>query len=101
VSLPGVILVPADVGLLHQFFSVVLLARNDAPAGDPLVIRDLAARVTLPPGLRPARTEPPTPLGVPVPVWVPGPDGELGTVDDVTFLVAQSTGQAEVLVEGL
>jgi hypothetical protein len=101
VSLPGVILFPADVGLLHQFFSVVLLARNDAPAGDPLVIRDLAARVTLPPGLRPARTEPPTPLGVPVPVWVPGPDGELGTVDDVTFLVAQSTGQAEVLVEGL
>jgi hypothetical protein len=44
VSLPGVILFPADVGLLHQFFSVVLLARNDAPAGDvhpPMLTRAL------------------------------------------------------------
>ncbi|HEX6904370.1 MAG TPA: carboxypeptidase regulatory-like domain-containing protein [Thermoanaerobaculia bacterium] len=101
IPIPGVILFPTDVSLLHQFFSVVLMAQNGAPANDPLTIHDLTARVTLPPGLRQARTEPPTPLGVPVPVRVPGPDGELGTGDDLTFLVAQATGQAEVLVEGL
>ena len=32
---------------------------------------------------------------------VPGPDGELGTADDLTFLVAQATAEAEFLVEGL
>jgi hypothetical protein len=101
VTLPGVILFPTDVSLLHQFFSVVLLAKNDAPEGDALRIRDLAARVVLPPGLRMAKTEPPTPLGVPVPVRVPGPDGKLGTGDDLTFLVAQAEGQAEAVVEGL
>ncbi|HEV2846865.1 MAG TPA: hypothetical protein VG477_18560, partial [Thermoanaerobaculia bacterium] len=95
------ILFPTDISLLHQFFSVVLLAQNGAPAGDPLRIHDLTAKVTLPPGLRQAKTDPPTPLGVPVPVRVPGPDGELGTGDDLTFLIAQATGQAEVLVEGL
>ena len=100
VRLPGVILFPTDVSLLNQFFSVVLMAQNGAPDGDPLVIRDLTAKVTLPPGLRMAETEPPTPLGVPVPVRVPGADGELGTADDLTFLVAQATGEAEVLVEG-
>jgi protocatechuate 3,4-dioxygenase beta subunit len=101
VPIPGVILFPTDVSLLHQFFSVVLMAQNGAPAGDRLTIRDLTARVTLPPGLRQAKTDPPTPLGVPVPVRVPGPDGKLGTGDDLTFLIAQATGQAEVQVEGL
>lgn len=101
VSLPGVILFPTDVSLLRQFFSVVLFAKNDAPGGDPLIIRDLTAKVILPPGLRQAETEPPTPLGVPIPVRSPGPDGELGTGDDVTFLVAQAEGQAEVVTEGV
>jgi hypothetical protein len=100
VSLPGVILFPTDVSLLHQFFSVVVMAKNDAPPGDALVIRDLTARVSLPPGLRLAETEPPTFLGVPIPIHVPGADGRLGTSDDLTFLVAQAEGQAEVLVEG-
>ncbi len=101
IPIPGVIMFPTDVSLLHQFFSVMLIAQNGAPAGDRLQIHDLTARITLPPGLRQAKTEPPTPLGVPVPVRVPGPDGRLGTADDLTFLVAQASGQAEVLVEGL
>lgn len=99
--LPGVILFPTDLGLLRQFFSVVLMVQNGAPEGDPLVVRDLTAKINLPGGLRQAETVPPTPLGVPVPVRVPGPDGEVGTADDLTFLVAQSTGEAEFLVEGL
>ncbi len=38
---------------------------------------------------------------MPVPLRVPGPDGQVGTADDVTFLIAQATGEAEFLVEGL
>jgi len=97
----GVILFPTELSLLHQFFSVVLMVQNGAPDGDPLTIRDLTAKASLPSGLRPASTEPPTPLGVPVPLRVPGPDGELGTADDVTFLIAQAAGEAQFLVEGL
>ncbi len=99
--LPGVILFPTDSSLLHQFFAVVLMVQNGAPAGDPLVVRYLTAKITLPSGLRAASTEPPTPLGAPVPVHVPGPDGKLGTADDLTFLIAQAMGDAEFLVEGL
>jgi hypothetical protein len=100
VRVPGVILFPTDVSLLNQFFSVVLLAKNDAPAGDPLTIRDLTARVVLPPGLRQAETIPAAPIGVPVPLHVPGPDGVLGTGDDLTFLIAQAQAELETLVEG-
>lgn len=100
VRVPGVILFPTDVSLLNQFFSVVLLAKNDAPAGDVLTIRDLTARVVVPPGLRLAETVPPAPLGVPIPLHVPGPDGELGTADDLTFLVAQAQAELETVVEG-
>jgi hypothetical protein len=99
--IPGVIYFPTDLTLLNQFFSVVLMTTNGAPEGDPLVLRDLTARIRLPGGLRAARTEPPTVLGSPVPIRVPGPDGELGTADDLTFLVGQASGQAEYLVEGL
>jgi hypothetical protein len=97
----GVILFPTELSLLHQFFSVVLMVQNGAPDGDPLEIHDLTAKMSLPSGLRAARTEPPTPLGVPVPLRVPGPDGEVGTADDVTFLIAQAAAEAEFLVEGL
>ncbi len=41
--LPGVILFPTDLSLLHQFFSVVLLATNGAPEGDVLTAGDLSA----------------------------------------------------------
>ncbi|MEE8523957.1 MAG: carboxypeptidase-like regulatory domain-containing protein [Thermoanaerobaculia bacterium] len=99
--LVGVILFPTDISLLHQFFSVVLMVQNGAPEADPLVLRDVVARIGLPQGLRQSATEPPTPLGVPVPVRVPGPDGELGTGDDLNFIVAQASGDAVFLVEGL
>ncbi|MEM1179982.1 MAG: carboxypeptidase regulatory-like domain-containing protein, partial [Acidobacteriota bacterium] len=97
----GVVLFPSDVSLLHQFFSVVLSVQNGAPDGDPLQVRDLTAKARIPSGLRAAETDPPTPLGVPVPVRAPGPDGEVGTADDLNLLVAQATGEAEFLVEGL
>ncbi|HMF08140.1 MAG TPA: hypothetical protein VKJ00_03320, partial [Thermoanaerobaculia bacterium] len=101
VSLPGLVLIPGDVSFLNQFFSVVLLAQNGAPAGSNLRLENITAKATLPAGLRMAQTDPPTNLSDPVPVVDPGPDGVLGTADDVTFLVAQAVGRAEFLVEGL
>ncbi|MEM9557619.1 MAG: carboxypeptidase regulatory-like domain-containing protein [Acidobacteriota bacterium] len=99
--LVGVIAFPTDISLLHQHFSVVLMSQNGAPDGDPLEIRDLTARISVPSALRQAETVPATPLGVPVPMQVPGPDGELGTADDLTVLVAQASAEAEFLLEGL
>ncbi|MCH9646794.1 MAG: carboxypeptidase regulatory-like domain-containing protein [Deltaproteobacteria bacterium] len=99
--IPAAIVFPFDNAVLNQFFSVMLMAQNGAPEGDALVLRDLSANLRVPAGLRPAETEPPTPLGVPVPVRVPGPDGELGTGDDDPDINGQETGQAEFLVEGL
>lgn len=99
--IPAAIVLPFDNLVLNQFFSVMLFAQNGAPAGDALVLRDLTAEISLPLGLRPARTEPPTPLGVPVPVREPGADQRLGTPDDDPRLGGQETGQAEFLVEGL
>ena len=40
-------------------------------------------------------------IGTPVPVRDPGPDGEIGTADDIQLIVAHATGNAEFLVEGL
>jgi hypothetical protein len=97
----GAIVFPTDISLLHQFFSVVLMVQNGAPAHDPLTLRDLKAKITLPSGLRQAETEPPTPLGVPVPLRVAGPDGEIGTGDDLTLVVATAEAEAEFVVEGL
>ena len=97
----GVILFPTEIGLLHQFFSVVLQVENGAPEGDPAILRDLFATVKLPPGLRIGETEPPTLLGQPVPIKDPGPDGIRGTSDDKNFLVAQASGDVEVLLEGV
>jgi len=79
------------------------MATNDAPEGDPLVIRDLFAKLELPSGggLREAQTNPPVPLGTFIPVKDPGPDEKLGTADDLTIIVAQATGKAEWNVEGL
>jgi len=97
----GVLLFPTDVSLLHQFFSVALVLGNGAEEGDALVLRDLFARILLPRGLRRGETEPPTLLGQPVPVRAAGADGEVGTADDLTMIVAQAQGNAEWLIEGL
>jgi hypothetical protein len=101
VQLPGLLVIPGDVAFLNQFFSVLLLLQNGAPAGSNLQLTNVTAKATMPAGLRAAETRPPTNLSDPVPVVDPGPDGKLGTADDVTFLMAQSVGRAEFLVEGL
>ena len=96
----GVLLFPTDLSLLHQYFSVVMMAQNGAPEGDPAVIRDLMARIHLPNALRVAETDPPALVDAPVPVVGVGADGELGTPDDVAELAAQQSGEASYLVQG-
>lgn len=101
-SIPGFLIIPGDVAFLHQFFSAILVVQNGALEGSGIELRNLNA--VLEPaddGVRQAETEPPTVPGEPVPVTDPGPDGQPGTSDDLTFIVAQSSGQATWYVEGL
>ncbi len=102
VTVPGFLIIPSDVAFLHQFFSAILVVQNGALADSGIELRDLRAVLSLDDdGLRQAATEPPTVPGEPAPVVDPGPDGKLGTSDDLTFIVAQSSGQASWSVEGL
>lgn len=114
--IPGLVVVPGRIGLLNQFFSVLLFTENAAPAGSGLSVHGLQATMTLPPGLdqvpgthaapgddplRFARVGPDAVIEPTQPVAGPGADGQLGTGDDRTRLAPGETGQAEFLVEGL
>ena len=48
--IPGVIVIPGDIGFLNQFFSVMLMVGNVAPAGSNLVVSSSTAEIVLPPG---------------------------------------------------
>ena len=108
--IPGVVVIPGDIGFLNQFFSVMLLVGNVAPAGSNLVVTDLTGEILLPAGndtvvgsdddpLRMAQT-----TSGPSPkiqlVVQPGADGKLGTADDIASLGPGDSGSAEYLVEG-
>ena len=108
--IPGVIVIPGDIGFLDQFFSVMLMVGNVAPAGSGLDVSDLRAEIVLPPGrdgvlnsgdepLAMAKTPRGTSPSVQF-VVQPGPDGKLGTADDIGTLHPGDSGNAEYLVEG-
>jgi hypothetical protein len=48
--IPGVIVIPGDIGFLNQYFSVMLMVGNAAPVGSGLSVTDLQATILLPPG---------------------------------------------------
>ncbi|MCU0256417.1 MAG: carboxypeptidase-like regulatory domain-containing protein, partial [Vicinamibacterales bacterium] len=83
---------------------------NVAPLGSRLVVTDLTASLVLPPGRDQVVGSADDPLRMAQraagaweqvqPVHQPGPDGKLGTADDVTTLGPGETGSAEYLVEG-
>ena len=108
--IPGVVVIPGDIGFLNQFFSVMLMVGNVAPAGSDLVVTDLKAEIVLPAGTDTVAGSSDDPLRMgrtdrgEVPriqsVVQPGPDGTLGTADDVVTLGPGETGNAEFLVEG-
>ncbi|MBI3860214.1 MAG: carboxypeptidase regulatory-like domain-containing protein, partial [Thaumarchaeota archaeon] len=111
----GLVLIPGNIGFLNQFFSVQLLVMNAAPDGTPLVLREAQAKITLPPGLdqTPGTYDKPgdDPLRLAriegvgqqplAPVVQRGPDGALGTADDLPSIPPQHMGEGEFLVEGL
>lgn len=115
--IPALMVIPGNIGFLHQFFSVKIFTENGAPAGSGLAVDNVQAHLDLPPGpdgilstnydqpgddpLRFARIGPNKIIQPTQPVVDPGPDGQLGTADDISRLQPGETGQAEFLVEGL
>jgi hypothetical protein len=111
--IPGVVIIPGNVAYLNQFFSVILKVSNVAPGYSNLVVKNLQTEIILPGGndtvpntgddpLRMARLgDPPSPQSRTQPVVQAGPDGKLGTSDDILTLGPNQSGDAEFLVEGL
>ncbi|MBM3225669.1 MAG: hypothetical protein FJZ47_17970 [Candidatus Tectomicrobia bacterium] len=93
----ALVVIPGNIAFLNQFFSVLLMVANVAPDGTPLVLRDIDAQITLPlgldrvagtfaqPGDDPLRLARLAGVGQQPVVRViqPGPDGDLGTADDI------------------
>src|SRR5262249_50214600 len=108
--IPGVIVIPGDIGFLNQFFSVMLMVSNVAPDGSKLVVSDLHASILLPPGKDGVVASGDDPLAMArtpkgesprvQPIAQPGADNALGTADDIFTLGPGETGNAEFLVEG-
>lgn len=115
--IPALMVIPGNIGYLNQFFSVQIFTENAAPLNSGLSVLNLSAKLVLPPGadqipapsheapgddpLRFARLGP-NKITQPVqPIVRPGPDGIVGTADDILRLHAKESGQAEFLVEGL
>ncbi|MBX2997112.1 MAG: carboxypeptidase regulatory-like domain-containing protein [Caldilineaceae bacterium] len=111
--IPGVVIIPGNIGYLNQFFSVMVKVSNAAPAYANLVVKDLTAEIILPNGadnvagssddpLRMARLgNPPVDQSKIQPIARAGADGQLGTADDIVELAPQTNGDAEFLVEGV
>jgi hypothetical protein len=115
--IPALMVIPGNIGFLHQFFSVKIFTENGAPLGSGLSVDNLTAHLDLPPGpdgilstnysqpgddpLRFARIGPNKIIQPTLPIVDPGPDGQLNTADDISQLQPGETGQAEFLVEGL
>jgi hypothetical protein len=100
-TISGVVIFNNDIAFLNQFFSVMFIVANQAPEGSSLALKDVTAKITFPDGLREAETNPPHLMGAPVPVRCPGPDGKIGTADDLDIILATFSGMAEFLAEGL
>jgi hypothetical protein len=100
-TVSGVVIINNDIAFLNQFFSVMFIISNSAPEDSQLTLKDLTAGITFPDGLREAETNPPHVAGTAIPVRCPGPDGKIGTSDDLDIILATFSGMAEFLAEGL
>ena len=108
--IPGVIVIPGDIGFLNQFFSVLLMVSNAAPDGSGLVLSDLRASLVLPAGKDTVVGSIDDPLAMAQtgagptshfsPITQPGPDAKVGTADDILSVGPGETANAEFLVEG-
>lgn len=107
--IPSVLVIPGDVGYLKQFFSAQLFVGNGTPASAQLDVTNITATMLLPTGADtvPGNDDPLSPADTvngpqqpQMPVVGMGPDGVVGTADDVVTLAAGQQGQAEFLVRG-
>jgi len=100
--IPGLLVIPGDIGFLNQFFSALLIVANGAPLGSSLSVHSLQGEILLPDGedgvagtsddpLRLAVTEGGPPAGIKV-AAIRGPGGD-------RFEPGEQ-GQAEYLLEG-
>jgi hypothetical protein len=113
--IPGIIIIPNNIGFLHQYFSALLIVTNGAPNASSLIVKNLTATVTLPagedqvagtdavPGDDPLRMAKGASDYFPrtMNVMNAGPDGKNGTADDVGLLNPSESGQADFTIEGL
>lgn len=115
--IPALVVIPGNIGFLNQFFSAQIFTENAAPGGSGLSVNNVQATMVLPAGsdriastnytqpgddpLRFARVGPDKIIQPTQPVVRAGPDGKLGTADDVPRLFPGESGSGEFLVEGL
>ena len=113
--IPGVLVIPGNIGFLHQYFSALAIVSNGAPTGSNLTIRDVQARLLLPVGADLVAGSDAVPGDDPLRMaksgsdYFPrsqtvvnaGPDGQYGTSDDVSLLVPAASGQADFTIEGM
>jgi hypothetical protein len=106
IHIPAILVIPGDVGYLKQFFSAQMYVANGTPTGSNLTVRDVTAKITLPPGDDTVTGTADDPLALPetsrgpqsdtLPVLAPGPDGN----PSVSTLEPGATGVAEFLLRG-
>lgn len=113
--IPGVVVIPGNIGFLHQYFSALTLVTNGAPLQSGLSIRDVTATISFPAGedLTPGTDAMPgdDPLRMAkgqngyfprsMPVANAGPDGKAGTADDIGAMQPGESGQADFTIEGM
>jgi hypothetical protein len=106
VQIPGVIVIPGNVGYLKQFFSANLYVSNGAPSGSGLTVQNVTGTIQLPPGADGVVGTSDDPVSLPdltsgpqpstMPVLAQGPDGK----PDVSLLNPGDQGQAQWELRG-
>ncbi len=113
--IPGILVIPGNIGFLHQYFSAVCLVTNGAPGESVLVVKNLKATIRFPNGEDRVAGTDADPGDDPIrmakgteeyflrtmDVMNPGPDGEYGTADDISSMNPGESGQADFTIEGL
>ncbi len=113
--IPGILVIPGNIGFLHQYFSALSIVSNGAPEQSNLVVTNVQVKLIMPigedltagtdaaPGDDPLRMAKGVDGFFPreLPVLHPGADGSFGTSDDISQLYPAESGQADFTIEGL
>jgi hypothetical protein len=113
--IPGILVIPGNIGFLHQYFSALSIVSNGAPEQSNLVVTNVQVKLIMPigadltagtdtaPGDDPLRMAKGADGFFPreLPVLHPGADGTFGNSDDINQLYPAESGQADFTIEGL